>query len=301
MPLYIDEARVREALQISTVIEALRTAFLAQAKGSVTNLPRSRAKLLGKSLNITAASDAAQNRYAVKIYGGGNFHIHLYDRTYGLLATFEADWLGQLRTGAANALAAQIMARPQSRHVALIGAGRQAVAQLLALHAIGLLEKVIVFARRREQADDFCRRMSAFLHAELCPAASAEEAVAGADIVVTATTSETPVFDRAALQLGTHINAMGANAASRMEIDPKLVDACALLVTDDVSQARVEGGEFRALGESFDWSRVRALSELIADGAPKRRAEDITLYKSLGAGLEDLAAASALYDQIVAS
>jgi ornithine cyclodeaminase/alanine dehydrogenase-like protein (mu-crystallin family) len=94
---------------------------------------------------------------------------------------------------------------------------------------------------------------------------------------------------------------MGANAASRMEIDPQLVDACALLVTDDVSQARVEGGEFRALGESFDWERVKPLSELVAEGSPRRQPADITLYKSLGAGLEDLAAASVLYDQIIAS
>ncbi|MEN9707984.1 MAG: hypothetical protein RIQ68_392 [Pseudomonadota bacterium] len=301
MPLYIDEARVRDALRINVVIEALRNAFLAQAKGAVTNLPRSRAKLLGKSLNITAASDAAQDRYAVKIYGGGNFHIHLYDRTQGLLATIEADWLGQLRTGAANALAAQLMARPQSRHVALIGAGRQAAAQLLALEAVGLMERVSIFARRKEQAEDFCRRMAPQLRAAWHVAESAEEAVSAADIVVTATTSEVPVFDRAAVKAGTHINAMGANAASRMEIDPQLVDACALLVTDDVSQARMEGGEFRALGEGFDWNRVRPLSELVAQGAPKRGAKDITLYKSLGAGLEDLAAATALYDLIVAS
>ncbi len=300
MPLYIDEARVRDVLHIETVIEALRAVFLAQAKGSVVNLPRSRAKLLGKSLNITAASDAAQDRYAVKIYGGGNFHIHLYGREQGLLATMEADWLGQLRTGAANGLAAQIMARPQSRHVALIGAGRQAVAQLMALAAVGLIERVSVFARQKEKAEDFCQRMATQLRAELHVAKSAEEAVASADIIVTATTSETPVFDRAAVRPGTHINAMGANAASRMEIAPQLVDACALLVTDDVSQARVEGGEFRALGEGFDWGRVKPLSELVAQGAPERRPEDITLYKSLGAGLEDLAAASALYDQIVA-
>jgi len=301
MPLYIDEARVRGVLHIETVIEALRAAFLAQAKGSVVNLPRNRAKLFGKSLNITAASDAAQDRYAVKIYGGGNFHIHLYDRTQGLLATMEADWLGQLRTGAANGLAAQIMARPQSKHVALIGAGRQAAAQLLALEAVGLMERVSVFSRQREKAEEFCQRMAPQLRAEWHVAERAEEAVASADIIVTATTSDVPVFDRSAVKPGAHINAMGANAASRMEVDPQLVDACALLVTDDVSQARVEGGEFRALGESFDWSRVKPLSELVAQGAPERQADDITLYKSLGAGLEDLAAASALYDLIVVS
>ena len=298
MPLYIDEARVRDVLPIETVIDALREAFLAQAKGSVINLPRSRAKLLGKSLNITAASDSARDRYAVKIYGGGNFHIHLYDRTRGLLATIEADWLGQLRTGAANGLAAQIMARPQSRCVALIGAGRQAVAQLLALNAVGLMDKVYVFARRKDQADDFCRRMAPLVRAEFQVTKSAEEAVGLADIVVTATTSETPVFDSAAIQSGAHINAMGANAANRMEIDPRLVDSCALLATDDLAQARIEGGEFRALGDKFDWSRVQSLSELVAQGQIERGKADVTLYKSLGAGLEDLAAASVLYDQI---
>lgn len=296
MPLYFDEARIRDALRIETVIEALRTAFIAQAQGQVVNLPRSRAKLLGKSLNITAASDAHRDRYAVKIYGGGNFHIHLYDRTRGLMATCEADWLGQLRTGAANALAAQMMARSQSRHVALIGAGRQAVAQLLGLKAVGLLDQVSVFARRKEQAEDFCRRMSGLLQADMHVAPSAEEAVASADLVVTATTSETPVFDRASIKPGTHINAMGANAKSRIEIDPALVQACSLIVTDDINQARSEAGEFIALGADFDWTRLRSLSDVIVDQKFKREAQDITLYKSLGAGLEDLAAASALYD-----
>jgi ornithine cyclodeaminase/alanine dehydrogenase-like protein (mu-crystallin family) len=237
----------------------------------------------------------------VKIYGGGNFHIHLYDREQGLLATFEADWLGQLRTGAANGLAAQMMARPQSRQVALIGAGRQAVAQLLALQAVGLMEHVSLFARRSEQARDFCARMKSLLRADIEIVASAEAAVSQADIVVTATTSEVPVFDRTALKSGTHINAMGANAASRMEIDPLIVKNCAWIVTDDVEQARLEAGEFRALGDAFDWARLRPLSDLVAHGLVQRQASDVTLYKSLGAGLEDLAAASALYDQLIAS
>ena len=301
MPLYIDEARIRDVLRIETVIDALRNAFRAQADGQVTNLPRKRAKLLGKSLNITAASFAHENRYAVKIYGGGNFHIHLYDKDEGLLATFEADWLGQLRTGAANGLAAQLMARPQSRQVALIGAGRQAVAQLLALEACGLMEQVHVYARRTDQAATFCRDMARRVRADFRVARSAEEAVAEADIIVTATTSETPVFDRTAIKAGAHINAMGANAASRMEIDPVLVQNCSLIVTDDIDQARSEAGEFLALGEAFDWMRVRPLSEIVRQSQTGRRASDITLYKSLGTGLEDLAAASVLYDQLAGS
>ncbi len=299
MPLFVNEARVRAVLQMTSMIEALRAAFRAQAEGLVTNVPRSRAKLLGKSVNITAASDSKTNRYAVKIYGGGTFHVHLYDREQGLLATIEADWLGQMRTGAANGLAASLMARPQSRSVGLIGAGRQAVTQILALDALGLVDHVSVFTHRLEKAKEFCEMMGKRVVAKFEIASSADEAVAQADIVVTATTSETPVFNHSALRPGTHINAMGANAASRMEIAPSLVHDCAFIVTDDCDQARIEGGEFLSIGPSFDWSRVRPLSEIVAAGPIKRTENDLTFYKSLGAGLEDLAAASLLYDLLV--
>ncbi|MDB5642481.1 MAG: ornithine cyclodeaminase family protein [Hyphomicrobiales bacterium] len=298
MPLYIDEAQARASLSMADVIDALRAAFLAQAEGQVKNAPRTRTSLLGKSLNVTAASDAGAGRYAVKLYGGGNYHIHLYDVERGLIGTFEADWLGQLRTGAANGLAASLMARKASRRVGLVGAGRQAVAQLLALDAVGLMDEISVFARRREQGEAFCAEMARQVGARLTLAPTAEAAVADADIVVTATTSATPVFDAKALKPGAHINAMGANSAARMEIDPALVDACAQLVTDDVDQARKEAAEFIALGADFNWARVRPLSEIVKAGSVTRGEPDITLYKSLGAGLEDLAIASLLYDRL---
>ena len=298
MPLYVDEARARASLSMNDVIEALRGAFLSQAEGVVKNAPRTRTNLLGKSLNITAASDANAGRYAVKIYGGGNYHIHLYDVERGLIAIFEADWLGQLRTGAANGLAASLMARKASRHIGLIGAGRQAVAQLLALDAVGLMDEVSVFARRREQGEAFCAQMSKLTRARLSLAGSAGEAVAHADIIVTATSSAKPVFDASALKPGTHINAMGANSAARMEIDPALVDRCMHLVTDDVDQAHKEAAEFIALGAGFDWARVHPLSEIVKAGGVTRGEADVTLYKSLGAGLEDLAIASLCFDRL---
>lgn len=296
MPIYVDEAQARASLSIAKVIAALSAAFLAQADGKVQNAPRTRASLLGKSLNVTAASDARSGRYAVKIYGGGNYHIHLFDADRGLLAIFEADWLGQLRTGAANALAASLMARKASRRVALIGAGRQAVAQLLALESVGLMDEANVFARRREQGEAFCEEMSKILHARLSLATTAENAIFDADIVVTATTSTKPVFDLHAIKPGAHINAMGANSATRMEIDPNLVRKCAYIGTDDVVQARKEAAEFLALEPDFDWRIVRPLSEIVRAGGIARNNTDVTLYKSLGAGIEDLAIASLFFD-----
>ncbi len=297
MPVFFNEEQARAALEMDGVIGALREAFLAQANGRVSNVPRSRAKLLGKSLNITAASDADQDRYGVKIYGGGVYHILLYARDGGLLATMEADWLGQLRTGGTNGLAASLMARPQSTKVGLIGAGRQAVAQLLALESVGLMREVHVFARRREQAEAFCMQMEGLVKAKLHIAASAEAAVAQADIVVTATSSATPVVQRAWLKPGVHVNAMGANAAARMELDPAIIADASLVVTDDVDQARHEAAEFLHPDAAFDWARLQPLHALVRAGRGARAETDISVFKSLGAGLEDLAIASLLYDR----
>jgi alanine dehydrogenase len=294
-PLYFDEARCRASLDMASAITAMREAFTRQAQDRVVNIPRTRAKALGKSLNVTGASDATLDRYAVKIYGGGNFHILLYSRTEGLLAIMEADWLGQLRTGATNALAASLMARAGSSKVGLIGAGRQAIAQALALEAAGLMEVLVVHARTRATLDAFCERLAPMIKARIRCANTPEEAAHEADIVVTATTSETPVLQAEWLQPGAHVNAMGANAASRMELDPAIVATAALVATDDVAQARKEAAEFLTLGEGFDWERVQPLSRLAAN-PPRRQPHDITVFKSLGAGLEDLAIASLLYD-----
>jgi ornithine cyclodeaminase/alanine dehydrogenase-like protein (mu-crystallin family) len=298
MPPYFDEAHCRAKVDMPAAIPAMREAFARQAQENVVNIPRVRAKALGKSLNVTGASDATLDRYAVKIYGGGNFHILLYSRRDGLLAIMEADWLGQLRTGATNALAASLMARPGARKVGLIGAGRQALAQALALDSAGLLEELAVHARRPESRDAFCERLSRMTKARIRPVESAEAAARGADIVITATTSEIPVLMREWLSSGAHVNAMGANAGSRMELDPAIITDAACLATDDVSQARQEAAEFLFFCERFDWARVQPLSRLAAN-PPPRGVDDITVFKSLGAGLEDLAIASLLYDASV--
>ncbi len=298
MPLYINENQALLLLDMESTMAAIRKIFLAQALDRVENIPRTRSKLLGNSLNITAASNFDTGRYAVKVYGAGNFHIHLYEAKGGLLAIFEADWMGQLRTGATNGLAAKAMARPHSRRVGLIGAGRQAVTQLMALEAVGLQEAVAVYSRSELRALDFCEKMSKRINSTMTLVKTPEDAVRDSDIVVTATTSNTPVFDPAALSFGTHINAMGANSIARIELEPSLVQKAALLVCDDVTQARSEAGEFISLGADFDWRRLKPLSKVLMNPEFSRTDQDITIFKSLGSGLEDLAVAELLYDRL---
>jgi ornithine cyclodeaminase/alanine dehydrogenase-like protein (mu-crystallin family) len=134
-------------------------------------------------------------------------------------------------------------------------------------------------------------------------AGSAAEAVGDADIVVTATNASTPVVMREWLKPGTHINAMGANAHSRRELDPQIVLQASLLVTDDVAQAKTEAAEFIDLAAAgrLDWNDLVPLHRIVAAPDFRRDRGGITLFKSLGIGLEDLAIASLLYDRAVAS
>ena len=303
MPIFLKEQDVVGLADMPSVVAALREAFAAQARGAATNVPRSRADVLDRRLNLMAGADRGANRYAIKAYGGSAYHVLLYSAKDGLLAVMEAGALGAIRTGAASAVATEKMAQPNAGKVGLIGAGRQARTQALALKAIGKLNDLSVFARDRANLDAFCAGIGDELKIPVRAARTADEAVTGADIVVTATGSATPVLMHAWLTPGAHVNAMGANAANRRELDPEIVLRASLIVTDDVEQAKIEAGEFIDLAKAgrFDWGRVKALHEIMAGAAGKRDKGAITLFKSLGVGLEDLAIASLLYDRAAKS
>ncbi|HEY7301206.1 MAG TPA: ornithine cyclodeaminase family protein [Xanthobacteraceae bacterium] len=302
VPIYLTERDVAEFLDMPSAIKALREAFLARRRGEATVVPRTRWEFGGRRLNVMGGGITPQGRYVLKAYGSSAYHVLLYSAE-GLLAVIEADYLGVIRTGAATAVATEAMARPNGRRVALIGAGRQAHGQALALKAIDRLEEIAVFARHRDKLETFCETIEKELGRPVRAAASGEEAAFDADIVVTATTSPTPVLMHGWLKAGVHINAMGANAASRREIDSQIVRFAGLLVTDDIAQARIEAAEFIDLASAgqLDWERVRPLHEIIGSSGFVRDAGSITLFKSLGIGLEDVAVASAIYDRALAT
>jgi alanine dehydrogenase len=303
MPIYLKEPDVAEFLDMPSAIQSLRDIFAAEAKGQANTVPRRRWPFGGVRLNVMGGGERAGKRFAVKSYGGGAFHVLLYEEGRGLLAIIEANTLGQIRTGAASAVATEKMARPNAGKVALIGTGRQGRTQALALNAIGALTELAVFARTRDKLEAFCGKLAGELSAPVRAAASGEDAVAGADIVITATGSAEPVLMDGWLAPGAHVNAMGANAANRRELEPATVLRAALIVTDHIAQAKTEGAEFIDLDMAgkFDWSRVKTLAELVANPRPARDQSAITLFKSLGVGLEDVAVATVIYDRAMAS
>jgi alanine dehydrogenase len=303
MPIYLKESDVLEFLDMPTCLKALRDAFAAEAKGEANIVPRTRWPFGGVRLNVMGGGERASKRFAVKCYGGGVFHVLFYQEDQGLLAIIEANALGAIRTGAASAIATEKMAKPGAGKVALIGSGKQARTQALALKAVGMLSELAVAARDRAKLEAFCAQLAKELGAPVRAAKSAESAVAGADVVVTATGSAEPVLRHAWLAPGAHVNAVGANAANRRELDPECVLRASLIVTDHIEQAKTEAAEFIDLAKTglFDWARVKPLHQIVTGAPVKRDGKGHTLFKSLGVGLEDVAAASIVYDRAVAS
>ena len=302
MPIYLNEKDVAEFLDMPSAIAALRDAFAARARQEANVVPRTRWAFEDRRLNVMGGGIANQHRYALKAYGSSAFHVLLYSMQ-GLLAIIEANVLGQIRTGAATGVASELMARPEGKRVALIGTGRQARTQALALKSVGMLSELFVFARTTEKLEAFCTKLESELGVRVHAASSAEAAVAGADIVVAATNSATPVVMNSWVRPGTHVVGMGANAANRREIDAEIVLRASLVVTDDIPQAKIEAGEFIDLAKAgrLDWNTVKPLHEIIAGPPLPRDPAAITVFKSLGVGLEDVAVASVIYDRAVAS
>jgi len=300
MALYLSEQEVARLLTMEACIEALDQAFRQWAEGLASNRPRARAALRGGLLHTLSAASDTWGRMAAKVYAttraGARFVVLLFDgRTSDLLAILEAHALGQTRTGAATGLATRSMARPEARTLAVVGTGWQARGQARGVAAVRPLREIRACGRDPDRLDRFRRDVEEACRVPVVPAASVEECVRGADIVVTATSSERPVLRGAWLAPGTHLNAVGSNRAERREIDEEAVRRAGRIVVDSLEQARLEAGDLLAAPGSLE--RALELSQVVAGRQPGRGdPSEITLFKSLGIGLEDLAAASLVYD-----
>lgn len=301
-PLYISESEVNELTDMGCAIEALRAAFTEQASGGAMNSPRARARYWGSRLNMMSAG-LKSGRFGFKAYAGTKsptvYHVMLYDAELGLLAIIEARRLSRLRTGAATGLATDLLAKRGRIKLAMIGAGDQARTQLAAVADVRELDTISVFSRNRDNLQAFCDHVSTEMGLALRPAVSAADCVAQADVIITATDSETPVLQDDWLPENVHVNTVGANAANRMELDVTTFARAKIVVTDDIEQARLEAGELISgvASDKLKWSDVLQLSDLVSGERP---ADGLTIFKSLGAALEDVALASAIYDRAIA-
>jgi ornithine cyclodeaminase/alanine dehydrogenase-like protein (mu-crystallin family) len=304
MTLHISEAEVRSVLTMSMAIDAVDVISRKQASGEVIVHPRRRFELPGGGFfHYMAAADFKAGYLAVKQYtyvrGKIRFLVLLYEVATGdLLALIEADYMGQLRTGAASGVATRYLARPDARVAAIIGTGGQAKTQLEAIAAIRKLESVRAYGRDPERREKFTKEMTKRLGVPVTAEASASAAVRGADIVCTATTASQPIVSGADLSNGAHINAIGANHAHKRELDDEAVASADVIVVDSVEQSRQEAGDLIIAfkGDEVCWTGVKKLSDVVAAKTSGRTsAGEVTLFKSNGIASWDLAVAMKVY------
>jgi alanine dehydrogenase len=282
------EDDVRRLLPMDVAVEAMRSCFSALGRGEAQNQPRRRLFLKSGAV-LHSLAGAFGGYFGTKIYSthpkfGAHFTFLLYDAETGRpLAQFEANNLGQIRTGAACGLAVDLLAGKDAGVLAIIGSGFQAQSQLDAMRAVRSFKKIRVWSRDPE-------KRQAFANANGTDAvATAEQAVRGADVIITATSSKDPVLESAWVADHTVIAAMGSNYAQRRELPSDLIHRAKILVVDEKEQARTEAGDL--ILADVDWNRVVELS------AVKDRAAGLAVFKSIGLGVEDVAAAAAVYER----
>ncbi len=292
--LYITEDQVREHLTMHQAVRLMRETFEELRSGAAQNQPRRRMFLpTGTVLHSMAGS---WGKYlGTKVYatnarhGAAYFFFLLFDaETARPLATFEANHLGQIRTGAASGYATDILAAPKAATLGIIGSGFQARTQLAAMREVRELRDVRVWSRDAKNRARFAAANDAR------EVGSAEEAVRGAEIVVTATWSKDPVLDAAWIAPGTHINAMGSNQAQRRELPAELIQRADLIAVDALDVAKIESGDL--ILAAVDWSDPRIVELAKVESRPA--GNPVTIFKSNGLGVEDVAAAAYVYEKM---
>lgn len=302
--LFLREDDVRELMDIETSIQAIEEAFRHMADGAAVNVPRARAACPGIVLHTMSATAEYLGLVGWKAYtttrNGARFHVAVYNAETGeMVALIEANFLGQLRTGAASGVATEFMARPDAKVVGIFGTGLQARTQLKAVCTVRRIERVDAYSRNDEYRARFAEEMTEYCATDVVPVRTPDEAAAEKDIVITATTSKTPLFDGRVLDEGTHLNVIGSNFLQKAEIDETTVRRADHIVCDSIEQCKIEAGDFvEALSiGACDWKQMHELADVVTGRQTGRATpEDITLFKSVGLATEDVAMAAKIVE-----
>jgi ornithine cyclodeaminase len=296
---------------MTDAIAAVAGGFVALSAGQATAPVRLSVPLNKEGVGLTMpASLAGASCYSVKVVSVAPANaaagrplvtatVLLIDASTGdLVALLDGTALTALRTGAAGGVAARALSRPDASVAALFGGGAQARTQLLALAAVRPIREVRLVTRDPAHAAAFAEWAAGqpSLGRVAVGHSSAEAAVAGADVVVTATSSRTPVFSGATLAAGVHVTAVGSYTPDMRELDGETLRG-ARLVVDQRAAALAEAGELQGIGPGD----VVELGEVLAGTVPGRTSEgERTVFKSVGNAIQDLVVATRAYEQAMA-
>jgi ornithine cyclodeaminase/alanine dehydrogenase-like protein (mu-crystallin family) len=244
-----------------------------------------------KSLGVMGAKVYSSSRK-----GPPQFLVPLFDGKSGaLLALIQADHLGQVRTGAASGIATKYMSRPDSAELGIYGSGQQARTQVEAICKVRKIRRVSVFSPNEERRKAFAEEMSQRCEVEVVPVSRPEQAAEDKDIIVTATSSREPVLRGDWLSAGQQIYLIGSIMLTKAEADVEVFRRATLVAVDSKDQAKLEAGDFVAALDAgvLEWSDIYDYALVHVGKYPGREsAEDVTVFKSLGLGIEDIALAA---------
>lgn len=305
--LSLSRADISGSFGMRDAITSMETAFAELSRGGIESPLRTALVSKDGTILYKPAFSPALELFCVKVVSvfQGNAAIGeevtagvilLNDAKTGLpLALMDAGYLTALRTGAATGLATKLLAPVQAKTAALFGTGGQAFHQLEAMLAVRDLETVHVFSGKVENAKRFCEQHAAkFPNCKLVPA-TGPEVLAHCDVITTASTSPTPVFDDASLGARVHINAVGSLGAHRSEI-PVATLSRARLVVDQRAACLKEAGEIISLlhnGATEASLNLAELGELV--GTSPDPASTVSVFKSVGNAAQDLVCAAEVY------
>ena len=312
--LIVNQAEVPRLLPMKECIDVMARAFASLARGEADMPVRQILWMAEKqgALGLMPAhlgGLAALGLKAVTFFPrneGTDLDSHqgavlLFETGRGrLLAIIDATSITSVRTAAVSGLATRLLAKPDASDLALVGSGVEARTHLEAILAVRELKRIRVASKTLERAKKFADRESKRHGISITPCQSVEEAVTGADIVCTVTSSREPVVRGAWLSPGVHVNAVGSSVPTARELDSEAV-AKARLFVDHRPSALEEAGDFllaRADGAVGDDHIAGELGPLVTGQVPGRQSpSDITLFKSVGLAIEDVAAAHHIYSK----
>jgi len=294
-PLFLNEEQVRNHLQMADLIPAMEKALIDFSSDKVTQPVRSVIKVdvaaatgflgLMPALTPNGLGLKAVTFYPSNAERGIPTHmatIFLVDPETGApLAIMDGRLITEMRTAAVSAAATKLLTGPDAKVLAILGSGVQAHSHFEALQLVRHFKEIRVWSPTREHAERFAKEIGA-------TAMSSEEAVRGADVVVTATNSKTPVLKGVWLKPGSHVNAVGACRPDWRELDDEAM--ANVVFVDSREGAMKESGDVILSGAKI----YAELGEALASKVPSR-ANETTIFKSLGLAVEDIAAALLVY------
>jgi len=303
MTLLLSHDDVCAAVDMADAIDAMEMAFKEEGEGGVNQPPRTNIRTSTGFLRVGPVVMETSGWMGFKAMNlaagvGVRYQVHLYSVADGdLKAIMDAQHLTTLRTGATSAVAARRLARASATTVAVLGSGVESRAQLEAMHALGLVEHARVYSPTAANRERFAAETSKSFGLDIRPVGDARTAIDGAGIVVAGIKSSEPAVHGAWLEAGMHVSSVGTARPDQREIDPETFARSAIVVVDTRHGVFGETGDAIAAKDVITPEDVYELSEVVANGGPVRTRDDqITLFKSVGTGIQDIALAAKIYE-----